>query len=257
MEAVVEKVTLYDVLGYGFPGFLMLFILLTDFINVIPDTTINLVKDQSGIFVVAVIVVSHIVGVLLSESSKTVLLLKGLIVQKIPALGTPSQLLSKFKKWLGLTPGPASQDKKAIFLEKTLESVNKEDLQTALLNSGSSYDINDERAADYIYSVIQVDPEFSRIHSYASAKVFSRNSAMACLIGGVLNLALCVLRWLKWFDNGYRCRFQLLAAIVLFACSLLMFERSITFGKKKIFYACNWFIFKYNNQVKQNKSIEK
>lgn len=232
MEKVIEKVTLYDLLGYGFPGFFMLFILLIDFINLIPDTTINLVKDHSGIFVVALIVLSHIVGILLSESGKKMYSFKGI------------------RSVLGL----ADQNKNAIF-KRALESVNQEDLKAALSKSGSSYDLNDERTADYIYSVIQVNPEFSRIHSYASAEVMSRNTATACLIGGFLALVLCVFRYFQLFDNGYRCRFQLLAMIVLFLCSRLMYERSATFSEKKILYACNWFILKYCNQMKQNNSM--
>ena len=236
MEAVVEKVTLYDLLGYAFPGFFMLFILLIDFFNVIPDATINLVKDHSGIFVVALIVLSHIVGVLLSETGKKMNILKRAI-QRIPVLKEKSS-----------NSESVSRNKKAIYFERALESVNKEDLKFALSKSGSSYDINDEHTADYIYSVIQVNPEFSRIHTYASAEVMSRNIATACLIGGFLALILCVFRSLKWFDNGYRCQFQLLAMIVLFLCSWLMYQRSITFGEKKMLYATNWFIFKFRKE---------
>ena len=252
MEKVIEKVTLYDLLGYGFPGFFMLFILLIDFINLIPDTTINLVKDHSGIFVVALIVLSHIVGILLSESGKKMHILKGLI-QKLPILKRLSQKIYALKG-LSSVSGSASQNKNAIY-ERALEFVNKEDLKAALSKSGSSYDLNDERTADYIYSVIQVNPEFSRIHSYASAEVMSRNTATACLIGGFLALVLCVFRYFQLFDNGYRCRFQLLAMIVLFLCSRLMYERSATFSEKKILYACNWFILKYCNQMKQNNPM--
>ena len=235
MEAVIEKVTLYDILGYGFPGFFMLFILLIDFFNVIPDTTKIHVKDYGGILVVVLIVLSHVVGVLLSEIGKRMLILKGQI-QRIPVLKGNRSI-----------PDLATRNKKAIYFERALESVNKEDLKSALSKSGSSYDLNDERAADYIYSVIQVNPEFSRIHSYASAEVMSRNSATACLIGGFLALILCVFRYSQWFDNGYPCWFQLLVMIVFFLCSRLMYKRSITFGEKKMLYACNWFIIKYRN----------
>lgn len=219
MEHIIEKITLYDLLGFGFPGFLMLFILLLEFLKVVPDKAIELMQDYEGMLAVIVIVLNYIVGLLLSEISAQVII-----------------YCSKL------------HDEMNTIVKRKFDTVDTKDLNAALSNSGSAYKADNEHVFRYIYSVIQVDPEFNRIHSYASAEVMSKNIAMACLIGGMMACALCFLRYVHWFNNGYRCRTQFFVALGLFLCSWLMNKRRIRFFEKRVSYSVNWFILKYHEQ---------
>ena len=100
----------------------------------------------------------------------------------------------------------------------------------------------DIRLIGYIYSVIQTDSKFGRIHTYASAAVMCRNTATACLIGSGLVIGkllnICSVR-----------SDQVILAVCLLGCALLLSIRSRRFEEKKYYYAINWFIFKYNGST--------
>ena len=72
MDYIIEKITLYDILGYGFPGFFFMLIVVVGLYDHIPQSFIQLMKDHDGVVLASAIVLSHITGIILSEISKLI-----------------------------------------------------------------------------------------------------------------------------------------------------------------------------------------
>lgn len=213
MDKVFEKITLYDILGYGFPGIFMMSIMYALFYKMVPSSVYDAMKDNDIIVLVMMIIFGHITGLLLSELSKTKML-------KHFFSGNQSDRLKKYGDYV----------------------INK-----SLGRSGLSTLKNwsDEDKENYMYSIVQVDQAFSRIHCYSSAEVMSRNASIACFLG-------CFAVFFRPFIYGYNqsitslsCFKHLLALFLLFCGFIFLKERSKRFAKKKKDYAVKWFIMKY------------
>ena len=223
MDSIFEKITLYDILGYGFPGFFFLLLVLIEFYGLVPSATIRLLKNHEGLLVASIVVVSHTLGVILSEASKML-----------------TRFVSKNKQ---LIAGKDIVTRKAIINDINKDIYLRKSLKLALKNSGVLYPGITKESLGYIYSVIQTDSNFSRIHVYASASVMCRNVATASLLGSILLIGR-VLNELRL--NQTFLIYKSIFAVCLFMCFLLMLGRTKRFEYKKYYYAVNLFVHKYN-----------
>jgi len=232
VESIFEKITLYDILGYLFPGSVFTAMLMfggrKDYVL---ELTVRW-RDSMAVLYMAFIVVSYLAGVMLSEICEWLkLLYRGLFLvfkkTKCAALGNMKPI-----KWL--------VEKGRQLLGNDFEQFEGQ-MVKALIRSGMEEDETAIKAnlrngkdgyyKKYIYGNIQGRGDYKRIHSYASAYVMYRNTAAALLIG------LAVL-WVKYGVCGPASVWMPLLGIVLAV-------RSFRFWKKKNQYALFWFMEKY------------
>lgn len=208
---LLEKITLYDILGYTFPGGITLYIL----------NKYNFEQKFSTFGIIIFIVMSFLVGVLISEIASWFF----------------TKLFSQRKKF---------QNK---IWKKT--GLDCSVIAKALKNSGSIEDENSINDASEVsehfinmYSDIQTDKEYSRIHNYASAGLLCKNMAIVSFI--------CAIQFL--FDKCSVCSDicstfidkELMKIIVSIAALIIFSLRWIKFERKKISYTINWYVQKHN-----------
>ena len=244
MENILEKVTLYDILGYLFPGSVFLIMLVFGMEGDTKDF-MERWKEQTALLNLAFILISYLAGVLLSEIS-----------EQIQSLCARARLrLRKVweeKNWKILKNKKLSEtrlgDRK--FVRKLLEgdkatedmvAAFQDQIAMALIHSGNTETKNEIKKKlgkedrryynQYIYGIIQGSQDYTRIHSYASSYVMYKNIAAAVLVGsGILFLNSSI-------NAG------LLAVGIL--AGVLLIKRSYRFMRKKNQYAWIWFMEKY------------
>ena len=192
---LLEKITLYDILGYTLPGGIALYILC--------GYTIE--TDLTTFGIVIYIAMSFLLGILISEAS-------AIVTERVKK---SKKIRNKIWDSIGLEEkivGKALE--KANVLEKNIK-FDKEKLWEYYT---------------YIYSDIQVDKTYNRIHNYASAALLYKNMVLVSAIAvfmygkeGILELKV----------GGA------IGAMILFAIRWYRFE------KKKQCYAISWYVEKY------------
>ena len=201
-----------------------------EFYNFIPFKSLCEIKEYNGIVIMGILVVSYAIGLALSEVSKLRFFLK---------------LLLKVK-FIKTEPTDTN------IVKEVLEYVDEADIKKALKKEQADYQINMKDLA-YIYSVIQVENDYKRIHNYSSAQVMSRNFAMANIIGCLVVVGMMILK--KCFnvlDNGFLCRYEIFFACLLVGISFLMARRCENFARKKYFYSVSWYISMSSKPKKEN-----
>lgn len=200
---LLQKFTLYDLLGYMLPGGVAVYVVFCQ------EQNTESVPLQTAAF----LVFGYLAGILFSE-----------LMSDIRALAL----------WVvrGLT-GKAGKHKKSVYEELGLpKSLLEEVLRGTKLLAGNE-ELEEERIpAQYLrhmYSDIQTDTKYGRIHNYASAAVMYKNLTVA--------FAVCSGCYLFRAERGYAALY--LAGAVLFAV------RERRFRKKQYGYAVHWYVEKH------------
>lgn len=153
MDSILERITLYDILGYFVPGSLVMLAVCGMFLSSSDQRGAALYQNYEKLFVYGFILTSYICGILLSETGRKIL-----------------------DRWAG----------------DTEFSVPDESIKRALEKSGAVTFRNEEKinTTDYfrqMYNDIQSDSAYKRLHNYASAEVLYKNLSLAMLISaGIL-----------------------------------------------------------------------
>lgn len=206
MDTLLEKITLYDFIGYTIPGGVFLGILVAE---IRPVFLGKMLKDYEGYALYLFLVfwvLSYVCGICLSEISR-------FFFDRIQAL------LVK-KKW--------KQDGIEVGL-----------LRAALRNSGLALE-NEEEAElvkenmAVMYSSIQSDAQYKRIHNYASAEVMYKNMSFVLLVGAIISF-FCF-----WLCGG-----SVIWCLIYLATAVIFGIRWSRFAKKKWKYTIYWFQEKY------------
>lgn len=183
---LLQKITLYDILGYTFPGCTLLYIW--------NYSEIGKAKQDSFFFIGMFLVLGYLLGIVISEAGTV-------LCDSLE--GTFNKDLSKMEK----TP---------------LDVIEKAFLKAGLISvtyTGFSWEVVKERFPE-IYADIQADKNYSRIHNYASAELLYKNMAFVSLICGIkyavegeksalfICIVSCVLffrRWRRFYEkkNSY------------------------------------------------------
>lgn len=218
MNGVLEKITLYDILGYLVPGSLLVVLL---FCGVEEQNMVSHLEqwgDYKGALYFAFFLISYLVGIALSEAMTWV-------------WNVLMILIGKARKRIGKE-------------NKILKKISTQQIMAALENSG----IKEERESmkskvendfmgeyfSYVYGIIQKSDDCKRVHNYASAYVLYKNVAGALILG-----ALIVLR------NGVT------SQRIGFLCIIMSFVfvvRGVRFRDKKNNYAIIWFVEKFTSE---------
>lgn len=155
MDSVLEKITLYDLLGYFMPGSLVTLLVGYGILTSGNTAMGKWYQDYTGLVLYAFIVLSFVCGILLAEIGR--ILLKRMDKEKeVYKLPIPFNIV-----------------------------------QEAMEKAGLQYpDFDENRTQKYLkdmYSDIQSDKNYSRIHNYASAKYMYRNMMMAVIVNTLLS----------------------------------------------------------------------
>lgn len=204
---LLQKLTLYDLLGYAVPGSVLLAVLR-------PSEIQNLLKG--GVINAAIfIVLAFIAGIMISE------------------------ITYWFKRVIDKCTGKRQWEAISRKTALTREKIEHALVNAHVIDYGDGVaNANDDEPDDFkyvrkyfsvMYADIQSDSNYSRIHNYASAFLLCKNmiiAALACTIYGV-----------------YNCLYiEIVVGIVGLLCFV---SRSYRFNKKMITYTLCWFLEKY------------
>jgi len=190
MDSLLEKITLYDILGYMVPGifFITLVLLPLDPQTIMPE--IELIEKIGTAFTLAAIAASYVCGLVLSEAARW-------LVDLYAHLLPDSCLLSG-----------AVEKEQIISALKSSKLVKEENLSPDMEIGAEYYQL--------MNGAIQADGEYKRIHNYASAVILYKNLACAAFLsilvrhmfwqnpGGLYDMAglgltaIFVVRWARF-----------------------------------------------------------
>lgn len=216
MESILEKITLYDILGYFFPGGFFLLLILFGGMQSEALELMESWNDYKAFLYLAFIFASFLIGILFSESSEQVRLVWNKLVER--------------RRGNGNRFGEISMDEffQNQLAETLIHSGVRESTDTIKANLQSG---RHTYYKSHIYGVIQGRQDCKRIHYYASAYVMYKNMAVAIL-------ASSLVLFFKFHMNSR------LFVVGIFVCAMLVL-RSVRFMKKKNRYTLIWFLEKY------------
>ena len=221
MDSLVEKITLYDVMSYFIPGFLCSTLLVFGLVPELLTHNLGAYDKYVGYMTFTFLILSYVAGIAISDMARC-----------LCDVLSKTFLDKKFSGW---------------------NDINKdnENLKKALLKSGMSRekihpDGNEsfgdkQEIMDWIYADIQIDPQYKRIHNYASSESMYKNISMAFLIAVIVQLVLYpILGFSPW--SG---RIKVFMVLTEFVMAVIFLSRWKTFENKKKAYAYMWFMGKY------------
>lgn len=203
MGSILEKITLYDLLGYFMPGSLVTLLVGYGILTSGNTAMGKWYQDYTGLVLYSFIVLSFVCGILLSEIGHILLKGMGKEIYKLPL---PLSIVQEAMEKAGL--------------------------------KYPSYD--EEHLGKYLkdmFSDIQSDPNYSKIHNYASAKHMYKNLmvatiAMVLLSGG-------------YFIRKQDCYSVLWIALAGCIITYLFWRRYQRFEEKTRDYTVHWYVEKY------------
>lgn len=213
MSSVVEKITLYDLLGYMVPGAVFLFVLVGNYFLTMPKEILQCYEKYVGMIAFVFVVCSYVCGILISELARYVF-----------------AVYTFFEKY-SLDEIEMKEFEKKLPLKKALQESQLIEGQINMADADAV-----KHYTKIMYGDIQADEKFKRIHNYTSAEVLYKNLSMAFLLCAVL----AGFGWSSWPAG----QVTLPVAGCLIAAFVFM-VRSFDFNCKKRRYTLIWFVEKY------------
>lgn len=213
---VLQKITIYDLLGYTVPGSILIGIMVICFYKPDIQFLLGTYEKQWGYIFAVIILLGYVTGLVLAQFGKIFF--------------CPFNFF--MYKWRG-------RDK-----HNEAVRLGKDRIKEALIKSGVDgkqlKSLNEKqmvkRYSGYMFADLQTDSKYSRIHNYASSELVCGNLTLALLIGGIL----------LW---GYEvCGKDLVKTILYFAAIALLIARYELQRMRKEDYALDWFVQKYNGK---------
>lgn len=236
MGAVLEKITLYDILGYLLPGCVLMILVSYGAGQAGMSLDPGWWSDSEGFGYFVFFLISYLIGIVLSEIMRWVWevceWLRSVLKQKCPE--TDSVIFSRIMSFRKREKGKKRTD---IWNEEIEEALLKSGVKsrTDKLKDGMEKESLDKKYLKYMYGCIQGIDKYKRVHNYASAQVLYKNVAGALLIGLFFTQYFCDV------DNPW-------LSVVCIIMGVVFIERSIRFEKKKCEYAVIWFLTEFNSK---------
>ncbi len=208
MSNIIEKITLYDILGYTIPGIAFLITLgwgYWSYGNFGLPEDIGVYSDHAGIIVTGLVFAGYLAGMLVSEMAD---LLAGFI-----------------KQWNWFQDKDELRDIELGMIAKALKEAK------VIADVRDLQDHSDvmKKHMGFLYGQVQSDAQYSRLHNYASAELICKNMAFVFFAFTVAAV--------------FACQFYL--ALAGLVCSFLFMRRWRSNYWRKNYYVVVWFIQMY------------
>ncbi len=233
MDSLLEKITLYDILGYLFPGSVLMVMLLFTY-NEWMLEVLDKFGDNTGMLYVAFILTSYLVGIAASEMA-------GIVIRTFMEI-KKVKFIKKMKKLIEEAAGFIKRKlqweecEKDKLLEKRMVSALKKsgikDDEKKIRENIKNKSIN--HYISYMYGRVQSSPEYKRIHNYNSVYVMCKNMVIVLIVGEA------IMYW-NYASNIY-------IYISCFVVCILFMIRCYRFSAKTKFYAIIWFVEKFEKE---------
>ena len=207
MESTLQKITLYDILGYLLPGSAFLILVLYGMGEEKLSVFLGQWADDQGVLYFAFFVAAYLVGIVLSEIMRWIWPVIRKLYKKRPETGLSDEEIAEALKKSGKLEGKGEIKRKV-----------REDLDSYYMQ--------------YMYGIIQKSEDNKRIHNYAPAQVLYKNVSGALFLGALFSIIF-----------GHGAAIWLYAAC--FFMSIVFLIREARFEQKKNKYTVIWFVEKY------------
>ena len=157
VKDILERLTLYDLFGYAFPGSILVLTAIFCHGNF---GLWEKYKDLLPYITLAAGVLSYLCGLFLSELS--------------------AEIYMRFKDKILKEEFEAWSDERAAIAAAIAKHRN--DSAPLVISDEKCW----EKCMKYMYSAVQISPDTKRIHNYASTEVMCRNLSCTCLISGII-----------------------------------------------------------------------
>ncbi len=218
MDSLLEKITLYDILGYMVPGAFFWILILMPLTCQITMEQLEIVEKPGSILLMGAIVIVYISGLALSELAKWMVGIEGILKKLFEAL------IRSFRRGLPRqTEWPVSQTKirDALIKSRLVE-------QAAL---GTGFDVN--KYYHLMNVIVKADTGNKRIHNYASAVVLYKNLVCASIGSFIMG------RLFSCMNHGLV--YDMICAVL----ALIFFVRQTRFENKIKKYTVIFFVDRY------------
>lgn len=247
MDSVLEKITLYDILGYLFPGSVLVLLIMAGMTAQAREGLLTGWREYPGILWLVFFAVSYLAGIMLSEVAEwfqwAVCMCKALCAKAGNAIkneGTKETGGAKGQaSEMTGGGGPVPEQQRSLKLPELM----REQIMAALINSGirepedrirDKLTRNRDEYSQYMYGTIHNRPDCKRVHNYGSAYVMCRNVSMALCVGAMV-----------MYIEGNASRALLAGCLI---SGVLFAVRGGRFQKKKELYTMICFVDRFTMQ---------
>lgn len=227
MSGLIEKITLYDLLGYALPGSILLGMLA--FAGIISSGNMESIystyKDALWAIFLVLLLLGYVTGMLIAEITDC-------FIQFFR--DSLSFEVKQYFKNCCLNYRQIEQAlSKAGFLQSEKKVQGPDDVMQYLSS---------------MYGTIQSDANYNRLHNYASAKLICKNMAFVSYsIAGIIAVSSVWRQHGVMFMPNCRLALELLAMAVFWGIGCLFKRRRKKMHKKTYFYTVVWFVEKYSH----------
>lgn len=227
MDSLFEKITLYDVLGYLFPGALFEMIIILAYI--VEQYGMGKMKEVSeicesagkisGYIPVMLIISGYCLGIIISEFSVMI-----------------DSIIKDFLK----TEKPEKHN-----CGITEETLKKALIKAKVCNEQEINEILKQQKSDLqsiyggaMYGMIQNDENYKRIHNYGSSQLMYRNVSCTLFLGGIYMLWRIISLHLYGIE-------EFILGMIYLSMTVVVYNRYRKTGQRKAEYVRVWFVEKY------------
>lgn len=203
---IVQKITIYDILGYTFPGIILIGALIVRY-----HCKFVFVNFDNGYVIAFIVILGYALGMVNAQLSK---LMEWFVKQ---CKDGDNESTKKEIDRLGCATITKAM-KKAGIIEPNRKELSRKEI---------------ENYFTYIFADIQIDPVYSRVHNYASSELVCRNMSVVFFISTLLTYRvqtlICDELWV----------------LLGMGASILFLKRYIMNKERKEDYTIDWFVQKY------------
>ena len=212
MSSIIEKITLYDFFGYLIPGATFLSLLIFRFLQDFDSSFSEVWIEYKFFFIFIFFLWSYLCGIVLSELTRII--------------------LSFVNRNFGFSKKFANEVMQFTNLELNVigEALDKHGI---VKKTEISRNMDILKYLPIMYSIVQCNDKFKRIHNYASSESMYKNLSAAVFLGGIPEVMILF---------ADQCSGRWMIGVAWLLSSLLFIHRSWRFLVKKFSYTLVWFL---------------
>ena len=213
---IIQKITIYDILGYVFPGSILVVAVLYRFASGLLFSNMD-----NGYFIALILIIGYAIGMVISEIAK--------IIEYVDP---------QYK--IDVENSDNRDEIDNIGVEKVVQALRNAGLIEKNKCNLSKEEI--KKYFTYMYADIQTDDKYCRIHNYASSELVCKNMATTFLISTLI----------LTFNNNLNFKPEILW--IGSSISIVTLLKRYRMNKeRKYTYTIDWFVQKYINIDNDNE----